>query len=50
MTPKFDGVNDILLEPLLINNDIIIDQIKDMDQPEAINIHIVLKIIGGNGE
>ena len=48
--PEFDAVNDSLLEPLLIDNYIIINLIKDTDQPEANNVNIVLKSIGGNGK
>ena len=50
MPPEFYGVYNGLLEAVLINNNILIDVIKYMDQPEANNVKIVLKSTGGNRE
>ena len=49
MPPIFDGGENSLLESLLINNYILVDFIKEMDQPEANNSNLVLKITGGDG-
>ena len=49
MPHEFDGVDNSLLWPFLINNNILADFIKDVDQPEANNIKLVLKSTGDNG-
>ena len=49
MTPEFDGVEDGLLKPLLINNDNLIDFIKEKDNREDNNVKIVLNSTCRNG-
>ena len=50
MPPEFYGVDDSLLLPFLINNDILIDLIKKSDNTEENNVELVLKITSSNGE
>ena len=49
MPHEFDGVDDSLLEPFLINNGILVDFIKETDQPEANNVKLVIKLANVNG-
>ena len=49
MPHEFDGVDDSLLETFLINNGIIVDLIKETDQPEANNAKLVIKLANVNG-
>ena len=49
MPLKFYGVEDSMIEPFLINNEIFIDLIKDVDYTEENNVKLALKSTGGNG-
>ena len=48
MPPEFDGFENSLLTTFLINNDILIDLIKETDHKEANDVELVLKRTNGN--
>ena len=50
MPPHFDGIDDSVLEPFLISNDVLIDLIKATDHPESNNVKLVLKSTSVEGE
>ena len=41
-----DGTDDDKLEPFAITNDVLIELIKSTEQPEALNVNMVMEVEG----